>query len=63
MKAIFNRFRQFRLVEIGQGNELNRTELSQDMDILDFLLCINLLSNIPPEKKLKSKWRPNHLLG
>lgn len=48
--VIFNRFRQFKVKENSNG-----TEMSEEMDILDFLLCINLLSSIPVDLKIQSK--------
>ena len=48
--ALFNRFRQFKVKENSEG-----TEMSPEMDILDFLLCINLLSRIPVDSKIKCK--------
>lgn len=48
--VIFNRFRQFKVKENSTG-----TEMSEEMDILDFLLCINLLSSIPVDLKIQSK--------
>lgn len=48
--SLFNRFRQFKVKENSEG-----IELSPEMDIIDFLLCINLLSRIPVDHKIKCK--------
>lgn len=46
--ALFNRFRQFRVKENADA-----VELHPEMDIIDFLLGINLLSRIPVDHKIK----------
>jgi len=38
------------------------TEMSTEMDILDFLLCINLLSTIPIDLKIQSKFKCSNLI-
>lgn len=48
--ALFNRFRQFKVKDNSEG-----IDLSPEMDIIDFLLCINLLSRIPVDHKIKRK--------
>ena len=46
--AMYNRFRPFKVKEEG-------IELLEEMDIVDFLLAMNLLSRVPQEKKIKCK--------
>jgi len=48
--ALFGRFRQFKVKEGSEG-----IELSAEMDIIDFLLGINLLSRITIDQKIKCK--------
>jgi len=49
--ALFGRFRQFKIKEGSEG-----IELSAEMDIIDFLLGINLLSRITIDQKIKCKF-------
>jgi hypothetical protein len=49
--ALFGRFRQFKVKEGSEG-----IELSAEMDIIDFLLGINLLSRITIDQKIKCKF-------
>lgn len=48
--ALFNRFRQFKVKENSEG-----IELAAEMDIIDFLLGMNILSRIPVDHKIKCK--------
>ena len=48
--ALFNRFRPFKIKPDGEG-----IELGVEMDIIDFLLAMDLLSRIPVDNKIKSK--------
>ena len=52
--ALFSRFRQFKVKEGSEG-----IELSAEMDIIDFLLGINLLSRITIDQKIKCKFSDN----
>ena len=49
--ALFHRFRPFKIKDFGEG-----IELGSEMDIIDFLLAMTLLSRIPVDNKLKSKF-------
>lgn len=46
--ALFNRFRPFKIKPEGDG-----IELGVEMDIIDFLLAMDLLSRIPVDNKIK----------
>lgn len=50
IQALFNRFRPFKIKPEGDG-----IELGVEMDIIDFLLAMDLLSRIPVDNKIKSK--------
>lgn len=43
---MFNRFRQFKTKD-------EQTELSTEMDILDLLLCLTIMSRLPHDRKIK----------
>lgn len=48
IQALFNRFRQFKVKENSEG-----IELAAEMDNIDFLLAMNILSRIPMDHKIK----------
>jgi len=48
IQALFNRFRPFKIKPEGDG-----IELGVEMDIIDFLLAMDLLSRIPVDNKIK----------
>ena len=48
IQALFNRFRQFRLKDNSEG-----IELAPEMDNIDFLLAMDILSRIPMDHKIK----------
>ena len=51
MVALFNRFRQFKVKENAEG-----IDLAPEMDIIDFLLGMNILSRIPVDHKIKRRF-------
>ena len=53
IRALYDRFRPFKPKE-----NASEIELTQEMDIVDFLLATNLLSTIPLDSKVKRKLSP-----
>ena len=50
IRALFDRFRPFQIKDNSEG-----IALGAEMDIIDFLLAMDLLSRIPVDNKIKSK--------
>lgn len=49
IEALFHRFRPFKMLE-------DKVDMGAEMDIIDFLLAMDLLSRIDVDLKIKSKF-------